>query len=84
MLNASLIVYPFIPPFPVMPVTSTLAATHTATFSVHAGGGPVSEGQGTLPDSIRVVSNVPVSASMSLWFTTTDQWLGFECTPQLP
>jgi hypothetical protein len=85
-LNADFPLTPPAPPSTAMPVTSTLPPTRTATFTIasNRGGGAVSIENGTIPDSIRVVSNVPVSASMTLGFATADHWLGFECTPLVP
>lgn len=59
--------------FEEVPVTSTLPATHTAVYVYTTSGGIPAESNGTVAASIRIVSNVPVAATLSLIpvFSTT-------------
>jgi hypothetical protein len=67
-----------------MPLTSTLPPTQTFTYGWGALGGNV--GTPGVPASIRIVSNVPVSATLShdMTLVVSNEWKSTVCTPQQP
>jgi hypothetical protein len=76
-LNSSM----FMPP----PVTSSIGPTQTQVLEWGPPQGFPGPTNATVPASVRVVSNVPVSATLSHAMTmlATD-WTPIVCTPQLP
>jgi hypothetical protein len=79
---------PYFPPPP--PFTATLGATKTLTYSWgNFGGVPATDA--TVAAAVRVVSTVPVSATLSHAYpytgappVGTDDWRHVVCTPQVP
>jgi hypothetical protein len=67
------------------PVTSTLVATNTAIYGWNAPVAvfPTSPTDSTLPASVRIVSSVPISATLNHGTNFTDARI-VTCTPQQP
>jgi hypothetical protein len=65
------------------PVTSSIPATRTAVFSFALYDGIPGMSDSTVPASVRIVSNVPVSATLSHEITAAD-WRPNVCTDQVP
>jgi hypothetical protein len=68
----------------VLPTTSTLPATHTAAFEWSTPQGEPSATGGTLAGSVRIVSNVPVAATLNHDPTETEDWKPIPCMPMQP
>jgi hypothetical protein len=66
-----------------VPLTSTIVATHTKVYSWPTTSNISFEVDNSIPASVRIVSNVPVSAELSHHLTTAD-WQVVVCTPQQP
>jgi hypothetical protein len=67
-----------------VPITSTLKATHTLVRGFPAPGTNAGQPNGTVPAAFRIVSNVPVSVTLSSDFHGDLDWKSIACTPQQP
>jgi hypothetical protein len=71
--------------YPGLAVTSALPATTTVFFTFPTTGGPSAINDGTIPASVRIVSNVPVAPKLSFDLTNTGHdWKETDCTPLQP
>jgi hypothetical protein len=61
---------------------TSIPATHTSTIDLGTGGSQ-SEGSSTVASAVRIVSDVPVAASITHHTTSTD-WFVFDCIPLQP